>query len=335
MLQTRSLSSKSPIEELQPALERPVILRARVWIPLLAFVAFAIHYLLPRLATVEGSLDLVRSLRVLPLLLALVAEALSYVANGWLLWTTITFSKERVSLRRCVAIVTAASTVSLVAAGVIGYAASVYEWTRRSGVRRETATLAAAVPSAFDGAALVLVGAISAAILMLRGRMETWALRSVSIVMLMLVVATTVTLLALFAPKRARDVVARILGPKRRKIAEQIEETLEVVRSTIRGGGALRAFTASSRNLICPPAYSAGGTVRSLRIEYAVTDLPQPLSPTSPSVSPLAISRLTPSTALTTPSSVRKLTRRSEIRSSWGSRIEDPGLRAGDSCCEF
>jgi hypothetical protein len=246
----QGLPLKSPIEELQPALERPVILRARVWIPLLAFVAFAIHYLLPRLATFESSLDLVRRLRLLPLLLALVAEALSYVANGWLLWTTITFSKERVPLRRCVAIVTAASTVSLVAAGVIGYAASVYEWTRRSGVRRDTATLAAAIPSAFDGAALVLAGAVSAVILMLRGRMETWALRSVSIVMLMLVLATTLTLAALFAPKRARDLVARILGEKRRHVAEKIEETLTVVRATIRSGGALRAFAASSLNLI-------------------------------------------------------------------------------------
>lgn len=244
------MSSKSPIEELQPALERPVILRARVWIPLIAFVAFAIHFLLPRLATFESSLDLVRRLRLLPLLLALVAESLSYIANGWLLWTTITFSKERVSLLRCIEIVTAASTVSLVAAGVVGYAASVYEWTRRSGARRETATLAAAIPSAFDGAALVLFGAISAVILLLRGRMDAWALRSVLIVMLMLVAATAATLLALFAPKRAHDLVARILGEKRRNIAEKIDKTLSVVRETIRSGGAVRAFTASSLNLI-------------------------------------------------------------------------------------
>jgi hypothetical protein len=247
---TTPLNSENPAEELKPALERPVILRARVWIPLLAFVAFAIHYLLPRLATVESSLDLVQKLRVLPLLLAAIAESLSYIANGSLLWTTIAFSKERVSLRRCIAIVTAASTVSLVAAGVIGYAASVYEWTRRSGARRDTATIAAAVPSAFDGAALVLFGALSAVILLLRGRMEAWALRSVLAVMLMLVAATTATLVALFAPRRAHDLLARILGEKRRHVAEQIDETLTVVRRTIRDGGALRAFAAASLNLI-------------------------------------------------------------------------------------
>jgi hypothetical protein len=233
-----------------PAFERPVILRARVWIPLIIFIGLAVHYLLPRLASFPSFFELLDRLRFFPLLLALIAEALSYIANGWLLWTTITFSKERVSLARCIEIVTAASTVSLVAAGVIGYAASVYEWTRRSGTRRETATIAAAVPSAFDGAALVLFGVISAVILLLRGRMEPWALRSVVIVMLMLVVAAAVTLLALFAPQRARDLLTRILGEKRRHVAEQIDETLTVVRQTIRSGGALRAFSAACLNLV-------------------------------------------------------------------------------------
>ena len=42
-----------------------------------------------------------------------------------------------------------------------------------------------------------------------------------------------------------------------------------------------------------------------------VTLLPQPDSPTIPSVFPRSTEKLTPSTALTTPSSVRKLVRRS------------------------
>jgi hypothetical protein len=72
----------------------------------------------------------------------------------------------------------------------------------------------------------------------------------VSIVMLILVAATTLTLFALFAPQRARDLLRRILGEKRRNVAEQIDKTLTVVRSTIRGGGALRALAASALNLI-------------------------------------------------------------------------------------
>ena len=49
-------------------------------------------------------------------------------------------------------------------------------------------------------------------------------------------------------------------------------------------------------------AARAGGTSR--MIDSAVTDLPHPLSPTTPSVSPRSSDSDTPSTALTTPSRV-------------------------------
>ena len=51
-------------------------------------------------------------------------------------------------------------------------------------------------------------------------------------------------------------------------------------------------------------------------IESAVTDLPQPDSPTIPSVLPFSTAKLTPSTARTTPSRVKKCVRRSSTSSS-------------------
>src|SRR5262245_42042981 len=80
------------------------------------------------------------------------------------------------------------------------------------------------------------------------------------------------------------------------------------------------------RNRIWPPSYTVGGTGLSCRMLMAVTLLPQPDSPTTPSVSPRAMPKLTPSTARTTPSSVWKCVRRSRI-SSRGSAISG-GLQA-------
>src|SRR5579859_5616133 len=70
----------------------------------------------------------------------------------------------------------------------------------------------------------------------------------------------------------------------------------------------------------------------SLITDIIVTLLPDPDSPTMPSVSPWATVNDTPSTALTTPSSVRKLTRRSRTSSS-GSAITwpPPSARTGRS----
>ena len=60
-----------------------------------------------------------------------------------------------------------------------------------------------------------------------------------------------------------------------------------------------------------PPTIFAGGFGISPMIDSAVTDLPQPDSPTIPSVLPLSTANETPSTALTTPSRVKKCVCRS------------------------
>src|SRR3954452_10395270 len=57
---------------------------------------------------------------------------------------------------------------------------------------------------------------------------------------------------------------------------------------------------------ILPAAIRPGGIGISFSTDIAVTVLPQPLSPTTPSVSPRLSARSTPSTACTTPSSVSK-----------------------------
>ena len=53
--------------------------------------------------------------------------------------------------------------------------------------------------------------------------------------------------------------------------------------------------------------------------ESAVTDLPEPVSPTTASVSPRSMRKLTPSTAFTVPAAVRKWTFSSSMSSSGAS----------------
>ena len=60
-----------------------------------------------------------------------------------------------------------------------------------------------------------------------------------------------------------------------------------------------------------PETIFAGGFGIRPMIESAVTDLPQPDSPTIPSVLPFSSEQLTPSTARTVPSRVKKCVRRS------------------------
>src|SRR5215470_11802493 len=66
--------------------------------------------------------------------------------------------------------------------------------------------------------------------------------------------------------------------------------------------------------------------------DIIVTLLPDPDSPTMPRVSPSETVNDTPSTALTTPSSVRKLTRRSRTSSSGSFMTPPPSSCIGPSC---
>jgi hypothetical protein len=62
-----------------------------------------------------------------------------------------------------------------------------------------------------------------------------------------------------------------------------------------------------------PLAMRPGGDATSRMIDSAVTDLPQPDSPTTPSVVPRGTANETPSTARTVPRSVRNSVTRSRI----------------------
>src|SRR4051794_39887897 len=75
------------------------------------------------------------------------------------------------------------------------------------------------------------------------------------------------------------------------------------------------------------PAILPGGSGTSRRMELAVTDLPQPLSPTIASVSPSTTVNDTPSTARFTPSGVRKwVCRFSTSRSAMSQRLGEAGI---------
>ncbi|MGA8808397.1 MAG: hypothetical protein WB973_11015, partial [Thermoanaerobaculia bacterium] len=136
------------------------ILRA---VPILIVLGLLVHFLLPRLDTIEDSLTTLRTLLPWAIGLSLIMEVLSYVANGALLQAVIQMAGERMSLRRAAAIEIGAGSVALVAAGALGFGAAIYKWTTKRGVDADAALLASWLPSVFDAAALVvfaLAGAI-------------------------------------------------------------------------------------------------------------------------------------------------------------------------------
>lgn len=136
---------------------RPVVRLARYLLPLL-LLGLAVHVLLPQIATLEHSLEVIRGLVLWSVALAALTQVMSYPGSGYLLRTLVAVTGQRLSVVRGTIIFTAAASVGLVGGGPVGNIATTYHWMRGSGVDPEGATLAGWLPTIFYNATLVIVG---------------------------------------------------------------------------------------------------------------------------------------------------------------------------------
>jgi uncharacterized protein (TIRG00374 family) len=217
---------KAQRPEDETAAEFSLRLRPRVFIPLIVFLALLVHLLLPRMALLDQSLRVLRSLSIGSIAGAIAAQVLSYVATGAVLRCIVGSARERISLARAAAIVMAASTICLVAGGIVGYGAAVYQWTHRSGTSRHTAVIAAWLPSVFDAAALVVV-AVGSAVELLRGnRLPPSAISALVMVMTLLLAVIVASFYAISRPERFDALlrIARRIPLVRRRLTGTTDE---------------------------------------------------------------------------------------------------------------
>jgi uncharacterized membrane protein YbhN (UPF0104 family) len=136
---------------------RPVVRLARYLLPLL-LLGLAVHVLLPQIATLDHSLQVIRGLVLWSVALAALTQVMSYLGSGYLLRTLVAVAGQRLSVVRGTIIFTAAASVGLAGGGPVGNIATTYHWMRGSGVGPEGATLAGWLPTIFYDATLVIVG---------------------------------------------------------------------------------------------------------------------------------------------------------------------------------
>jgi uncharacterized membrane protein YbhN (UPF0104 family) len=128
------------------------------YLPLLLLLGLAVHLILPQIATLEQSVQVIKGMALWAVALAVVAQVLSYAGSGFLLQAIVAVVGQRLSVLRSILITMAASSIGLVAGGPVGNAAATYRWTRASGISREGAVLAGWLPSLFNNGALMVIG---------------------------------------------------------------------------------------------------------------------------------------------------------------------------------
>ncbi len=173
--------------EIDQKLRWPTVAR---YVVLLLVLGLLVAYILPGLADIEESLRVARTLDWMFLVLAIVAQCLSYLSSADVLRSTVRLSGNAMGLGRAAMIEMAASTLCLVAGGVVGFAAAVDQWTKKSGVPAHAAVVAGFLPTLFSAASLLFFGVVSAGLLF--GARRLSRSESVAVAIVGTVVAATI-----------------------------------------------------------------------------------------------------------------------------------------------
>src|SRR5438874_10674149 len=230
---------------------RPVRLQLLRLLPVLIVLGLLVHFVLPRIESVESSIDMMRHLAPWAIAMALIFETLSYIANGALLQSVVTLGGGHIRLMRAIAVELGAGSVALVAAGSLGFGAAIYRWTRET-VPRETAMLASWLPSVFDSLTLVVFALIGAVELLLKHQLSKTTEIALAIVITALggAVATVIALLARedwmnAVVLRATRLIRRIKPSADESLLVDVAEHASQAWSTMRNGGFFRPAISS------------------------------------------------------------------------------------------
>lgn len=167
---------------------------------LLLVLAAGVVYLLSHTGDVSDALSVAHRLAWPLLILAVVAQFLSYISSGELLRATLRQSGHTVSLSRATIIGIATSTLSLIPGGAIGCPAAIYRWTRNRGVPACSAGVTGVVVTLFNAASLLLFGVLSAFLLFGRHRLGGNAAIAVAIVGIGIVITLVLAVMAAIRP---------------------------------------------------------------------------------------------------------------------------------------
>src|SRR5512138_2002472 len=101
----------------------PKIRLARYLLPLI-ILGLAVHLLLPQIASLKDSINVLRSMSWWLVDLAVIAQVCSYLGSGYLLKAIVDLGKPKLSIIRGVLITLASASIGLVAGGWVGAAAA-------------------------------------------------------------------------------------------------------------------------------------------------------------------------------------------------------------------
>lgn len=135
----------------------PFVLKAGRDLPTLILLGLAVHLILPQLASVAASLQVIKTMMLWAVLLAALAQVMSYAGTGYLLYSVVAIANQQLSMFKGALINLAATSMGMLAGGTLGNAAATYRWVKKQGVSAEGSGLAGTLPTIFNNALLMVL----------------------------------------------------------------------------------------------------------------------------------------------------------------------------------
>ncbi len=141
---------------------------------LLIVLGLAVHLILPQIATLERSIQIIRGMFYWAVAIAVLAEVSSYLGSGLLLKEIVKLSDGKLTAWRGAMITLAGASFGMVAGGMVGSAAAIYRWMQKEKIKQESATLAGTIPAVLIDLVLVVVSLVGLVHLLLLHQLARW-----------------------------------------------------------------------------------------------------------------------------------------------------------------
>jgi uncharacterized protein (TIRG00374 family) len=137
--------------------------RALRYLFFLIVFGLAVHLILPQIASLEKSIQVIKGMIIWAVILAIGAQIASYLGSGYLLKTLVRLTGGSLTIMNGTIMTLAGASLGMVAGGVVGTSAAIYRWMQKENIRPAAATLSGTIPALFNNIVLVaasLVGLV-------------------------------------------------------------------------------------------------------------------------------------------------------------------------------
>lgn len=180
------------------------------YILLVVILGLAVNFLLPKLATIEKSLLVLKSMNWFFVILAFTAQAFSYLSTGYLIKAILKTYNREISVYKSAVIYLCSTSIGLVAGGILGSSAAIYKWLKKEDMTKNSSTIISVIPSMLNTGIIMVITTLGVVYLIFfHDILSNTQLIEYGIILLLLVTAAVIIFLAL---KHKETVIKIITG---------------------------------------------------------------------------------------------------------------------------